>query len=127
MAIWTKISTIIFFPEPSKDPESLAVVYPHKTLCIKYGLLCSWLTPGFYLIKVHRNIKTKGDSVLLLNWVGTVILTVVLALKNTLGCDEEECFEKSAFCILRGTYIKVSSGDYTPVTFCLAVVDCITE
>lgn len=59
--------------------------------------------------------------------MGTIILTVVLALKNTVGCKEEEYLEKSAFCILRGTYIKVSSDDYTPVTLCLATVDCITE
>ena len=65
--------------------------------------------------------------VLLLNWVCTIILTVVLALKNTFGCDDEECFEKSAFCILRGTYIKVSSGNYAPLTFCQATVDCLTE
>ena len=102
-------------------------MYPHKILRIKYRLLCSSLIPVFYLIKVHFNIKIKGDSILLLNWVGTIILTIVLALKNTLGFDEAECFEKSAFCILRGTYIKVSSGDDTPVTFCLTTVDCVTE
>lgn len=127
MAICTKILALIFFPEPNKDPKSLAVVYPHKILCIKYRMLCGSLIPLFYLIKVHCNIKTKGDGVLLLNWVGTIILTIVPALKNTLGRDEEECFEKSAFGILRDTYIKVSSGDYTPVTFCLATVECITE
>lgn len=95
MNICTKIITLIFFQSVRKIQKSLAVVHPCKILCIKYGLLCGSL-PVFCLIKVHYN--TEGDRVLL-NWVRTIRLTVVLGLENTLGCDEEKCFSKSAFSV----------------------------
>lgn len=80
-----KIITLIFFQSLRKIQKSFEV-YPCKTLCMKK--LCSSL-PVFSLMMVHYNSEGGRD---LLSWVGTIRLTAILALENTLGCDEEECF-----------------------------------
>lgn len=110
-----------------KDLRALNVVNHHKILCIKHRLLCSLSIPIFSLIMVHCSIKTKDVGVLLVNWVGRIILTILLVLKDSLGSNDEACFGKSAFWILRNTYINVSNGNRTLIAFCLVTVCCITK
>lgn len=77
------------FPGPKKDP---------KMTCCSVSLWNTLPEVWVALWFIACVLLDKGDRVLL-NWVGTKKLTAVLTLENTLGCDEEECFWKSAFSV----------------------------